>query len=128
MLKYKPSVLAACMLYLGFQLQFEINLRSYELGTAAGRRKVTEVCEVFRLWHKILSKALEVADVPKIMDFCDMLFERQITLHEEYRDQFRNIYRERVREYFVGAPAKKQRMVEQQSRTQESPPRRVEQR
>ena len=67
---------------------------------------------MYRIWHRVLGQALEVADVPKIIDFCDMLFERQITLHEEYRDQFKNIYRERVREYFIRAPPKKQRVVE----------------
>mmetsp|Transcript_31934 Transcript_31934/g.42281 ORF Transcript_31934/g.42281 Transcript_31934/m.42281 type:complete len:126 (-) Transcript_31934:695-1072(-) len=104
MLKYKPSVLAACMLFLGFQLQFEINLKDYELVSPAGKRKVSEICDIFRLWYKVLELALEVADVPKIVDFCEMLFDRQISLHEEYRDQFKNIYRERVREYFKKAP------------------------
>ena len=108
MLKYKASVLAACMLFLGFQLQFELNMKDptkgYELGTSAGRRKVSEVCDVFRLYYRILEVALEVPEVPKIVDFCDVLFERQISLHEEYKDQFKNIYRDRVRSYFVRAP------------------------
>ncbi len=33
-----------------------------------------------------------------------MLFERQIGLYEEYHEQFKNIYRERVSEYFTRAP------------------------
>ena len=46
LLKYKPSVLAACMLFLGFQLQFELSQKqhAYELSTPAGRSKVGEVC------------------------------------------------------------------------------------
>ena len=78
--------------------------KGYELGTSAGRSKVSEVCDVFRLYYRILEVALEVPEVPKIVDFCDVLFERQISLHEEYKDQFKNIYRDRVRSYFVRAP------------------------
>lgn len=50
--------------------------KGYELGTSAGRRKVSEVCDVFRLYYRILEVALEVPEVPKIVDFCDVLFER----------------------------------------------------
>ena len=82
MLKYKASVLAACMLFLGFQLQFELNMKEsergqgYELSTAAGKRKVSEICDVYRLYVRILEVALDVPEVPKIVDFCDTLFER----------------------------------------------------
>lgn len=43
-------------------------------------------------------------EVAKVVDFCDMLFERQIGLYEEYANQFKNIYRDRVAEYFTRAP------------------------
>ena len=33
LMKYKPNVLAACTVFLGFQLQFEMNQKQYELGT-----------------------------------------------------------------------------------------------
>ena len=124
LLKYKPSVLAACMIFLGFQLQFELNLNGYELTTESGRAKVAQVCEVYRIWMRILQQGLEVPDIPKIIDFCDMLFDRQISLYEEYRSQFKNVYRERVAEYFKPAP-KRTVSVHQghQSRTQESPSR-----
>ena len=52
----------------------------------------------------MLEKALEVPDVPKIIDFCTILFDRQVALFEEYKNQFKNIYRERVSEYFKNAP------------------------
>lgn len=85
LLKYKPSVLAACMIFLGFQMQFELNLIGYEISTEQGRSKVAQICEVYRIWLQILENALEVPDVPKIIDFCDMLFERQVSLYEEYK-------------------------------------------
>lgn len=43
LLKYKPSVLAATMIFLGFQLQFELNLKNYSLNTQADREKVAEI-------------------------------------------------------------------------------------
>ncbi len=70
----------------------------------------------------MLSEALKVPEVPKIIDFCAMLFERQVALYEEYKHQFSNIYRSRVSEYFFNAP--KRNIVvrgEVNSRTQESP-------
>ena len=42
-------------------------------------------------------------DVPKIIDFCSTIFERQLALYEEYSHQFKNIYRPRVDDYFKKA-------------------------
>ena len=34
----------------------------------------------------MLEHALQVPDVPKIVDFCNILFERQVALYEEYKN------------------------------------------
>jgi hypothetical protein len=89
-----------------------------------GREKVGQICEVFQAFTKMLSEALEVPEVPKIIDFCEMLFDRQVALYEEYKNQFSNIYRPRVSEYFKDAPKRSIIMRgEGNSRTQESPSR-----
>ena len=72
----------------------------------------------------MLTEALEIPEVPKIIDFCEMLFDRQVALYEEYKNQFSNIYRARVSEYFINAPKRSIVMRgEGNSRTQESPSR-----
>jgi len=52
--KYKPSVLAACVMFLGFQLQFEIEAPNFCLASAPGRNAVAKICNVFRLWIRVL--------------------------------------------------------------------------
>ena len=90
----------------------------------AGRERVGQLCQIFQIWCNLLEQALNVSDVGSIVNFCEQLFDRQIALYEEYKDQFKNIYKDRVAEYFKRAP---KRVVnvrgEGNSRTQESPPR-----
>lgn len=72
----------------------------------------------------MLNHALELPDVNKIIDFTEMLFGRQLALYAEYKTQFKNIYRERVEEYFTHAPKRTVAVRgEGQIRTQESPTR-----
>ena len=82
------------------------------------------MCQVFQVWNNMLENVLNLNDLPSVVCFCETLFERQIALYEEYKNQFRNIYKERVSEYFKRAP---KRVVnvrgEGNSRTQESPSR-----
>ena len=79
---------------------------------------------MFQTWYTLLEDYLKVPDVLKMMDFCEMLFERQIGLYEEYKVQYTHVYRERVSEYFKKAPKKVVNMHgESYSRTQESPSR-----
>ena len=88
----------------------------------AGRERVGQLCQMFQIWCNLLEQALNVSDVGSIVNFCEQLFDRQIALYEEYKDQFKNIYKDRVAEYFKRAP---KRVVnvrgEGNSRTQESP-------
>ena len=49
--KYKPSILAACLLFLGFQLQFELLVPHLSLNTKEGRERVAQMCQVFRHWR-----------------------------------------------------------------------------
>lgn len=79
-------------------------MKHYDLGKKQSREIIGQICEAFQAWNKILSQALQVPDVPKILEFSEMLFERQVALYEEYKSQFANIYRPRVAEYFVIAP------------------------
>jgi hypothetical protein len=46
LLKYKPSILAATLLFLGFQLQFEISQEAgtFDLSTKRGRDITWQVC------------------------------------------------------------------------------------
>ena len=79
---------------------------------------------MFQAWYTLLEEYLKVPDVMKMMDFCEMLFERQIGLYDEYKTQYNHVYRERVSEYFKKAPKKMVNIHgESYSRTQESPSR-----
>lgn len=40
-------------------------------------------------------------EISKIMEFCEHVFSRQITLFEEYKGTFPNVYKERTHEYFM---------------------------
>lgn len=80
MLKYRPSVLAAVTVYLGFQLQFDmlIQKKQIEIKSTEGREKTKQVALTFRIWVDLLTNKLEVEDVPKIEQFCDHVFSRQL--------------------------------------------------
>ena len=68
MLKYRPSVLAAVTVYLGFQLNFDVALqkKTYEIKTQEGRLKVGQIAVAFRMWIETLETTLEMEDVAKI--------------------------------------------------------------
>ena len=55
---------------------------------------------MFQIWYKLVEKDLKIQNLSKIVDFCDVLFDRQIALYDEYKTQFKNIYRSRVIDYF----------------------------
>jgi hypothetical protein len=80
MLKYRPSVLAAVTVYLGFQLQFDmlIQKKLIEIKSNEGKEKTKQVALTFRIWVDLLTNKLEVEDVPKIEQFCDHVFSRQL--------------------------------------------------
>lgn len=119
MLKYRPSVLGATTIYLGFQLQFDLMMMNklLEIKSFEGRKKVGQISLTFRIWIDLLENKLAMEDVPKIEQFCEHVFSRQLQLFIEYKNQFCNIYKERCYDYFVEAPAKK----EPCSKTQSSP-------
>lgn len=48
----------------------------------------------------MLEKILNVSEVAKILAFCDHVMQRQISLYEEYKTQFPNIFKDRVADYF----------------------------
>ena len=48
----------------------------------------------------MLERLLKMTEVHKIIQFSESVMERQIKLFEEYKDNFPNIYKERVAEYF----------------------------
>ena len=50
---------------------------------------------------------IDVDEIPKIIDFVDHIFEREIALYEEYRMQFPNIYKDRCADYFTRPPKKR---------------------
>jgi len=49
--KYKPSVLAACLVFLGIQQNFEILLPTLQMATPRNREIVGQVCQVYRHWY-----------------------------------------------------------------------------
>lgn len=119
MLKYRPSVLAAVTVFLGFQLDFDLARlnKNLELKSQEGRSRVGQIALAFQIWVDLLENTLELEDVPKIIQFCDHVFARMLQLFAEYKGQFANIYKERCYEYFVSAPPK----AEPCSKTQNSP-------
>lgn len=87
MLKYRPSVLAAVTVYLGFLMNFDINLgkKNYDLKSPEGRTRVAQIAIAFRIWGDLLSNSLEMEDVPKVEQFCDHVFARMLQLFAEYK-------------------------------------------
>ena len=51
----------------------------------------------------MLERILKLTEVNKIILFTETLIERQVKLYEEYKDQFPNIYKERVADYLKPA-------------------------
>jgi len=102
--KYKPSILAACLIFLGFQLQFEQLIANGQISVNGSKQKrevVQQLCTVFRVWRfNVLEKTLKVDEITKIMTFSEHVMTRQLQLYEEYSKQFTNIYKERVSTYF----------------------------
>lgn len=95
--------MGACLVFLGFQLQFEYLMQSgsVSLATKAKKELVAQLCTVFRIWRfNVLEKVLKVDEIPKIMSFSEHVMTRQLALYEEYSTQFTNIYKDRVKEYF----------------------------
>lgn len=77
--KYKPSILAASLLFLGFQLQFEIMIEqgTIDLQSKQKRQLVGQIASVYNHWrYTVLEKILGVSEVPKIIAFCDHIIQR----------------------------------------------------
>jgi len=55
----------------------------------------------------ILGVMLEVEEIPKIVEFVDHIFDREVALYDEYKNQFPNVYKDRCKEYFVRPPKKR---------------------
>ena len=118
--KYKPSVLAAAIVFLALQLQFEVMLREGVFTTTSksdqqtkptppfGKKDlVWQICTVFRLWRfTVLEQTLSVHEIPKIVSFSEHIMDRQVKLLHEYRNEFVNIYKPRVTSYICAPPAK----------------------
>jgi hypothetical protein len=65
------------------------------------RQIIGQISSVYSHWRfTVLEKILHVSEVPKIIAFCDHVMQRQVSLYEEYKTNFPNIYKERVAEYF----------------------------
>lgn len=119
MLKYKPSILAAVTVYLGFLLNFDLLVRKkqLELKTAEGRMAVNQLAQSYRIWIDLLENMLEMAEVPKVELFSEHVLSRCLMLKAEYKDQFVNVFKERTLEYLTAAPPRS----DQTSKTQSSP-------
>ena len=78
-----------------------------ELDSQYGKQAVAQISLAYQKWIQILGVTLEVDKVPSVIDFADHIFERQVALYEEYKDQFSNLYKDRCAEYFVRAPKKR---------------------
>lgn len=61
----------------------------------------------------MLERALEMRELASIIEFCPVVLHRQVQFYQEYKDKFRNIYRERVAEYFWLPPSKRAASVAQ---------------
>lgn len=102
--KYKPSVLAASVIFISFQLQFLTLIRhcNLNLSNKHMRELVSQISGVFCHWRfNVLERMLSMREITKIMDFSEHVLRRQATLFEEYRETFPNVYKERTHEYFM---------------------------
>ena len=85
--KYRPSILAAALTFVGFQLQFELMLSNGQLCTRSkGRKDVSgQIGQLFRIWKvSVLENTLGVDEIQKIMIFSEHVLTRQLSLYEEY--------------------------------------------
>jgi hypothetical protein len=90
-MKYKPSVLAAAQIFIGFQLQFDILMRNTKAGGKAyalldlndttSRDMIGQIANAFRTWNSILTDLPGIEDVSKIVLFSDHILKRQLDLH-----------------------------------------------
>ena len=122
--KYKPSILGASLLFLGFQLQFEIMIDqgAVDLISKHKRLVIGQISTIFTTWKStVLGQILKVSEIPKIITFCDHVMQRQIQLYAEYHAQFPNIYKERVAEYFRPPKVSYEDLNQRICRTTESP-------
>lgn len=72
--KYKPSILAASLVFLGFQVQFDVYARQGQLSllSARGKEVVSQISQVFRHWRvDVLQKILKIDEIPKILTFAE---------------------------------------------------------
>ena len=65
-----------------------------------------QIALAYQKWIHVLGVVLDVEDIPKIIEFVDHIFEREVALYEEYRTQFPNIYKDRCADYFTRPPKK----------------------
>jgi len=78
-LKYKPSILAITLVFLGLQLQFELLQEQGKLNLTSKRELVSQLCQVYRLWRiTVLDQMLKVMELPKVMLFCEHVMSRQL--------------------------------------------------
>lgn len=77
-LKYKPSVLGAVNIYLGFLLQFDLLLKKklLDIKSLEGRNKIGQISQAFQIWIDLLANKLAMEDVKKIEEFCEHVFSR----------------------------------------------------
>ena len=87
--KYKPSVVAAALVFAGFETQFEVMLEKPSLKEMLKNGTVAEVGCVYKLWRfEICEKKLCLPEIQKVIAFCDFILKRQRSLLAEYRTQF----------------------------------------
>ena len=78
-----------------------------ELDTQHGKQVVGQIALAYQRWIHVLGVVLDVEDIPKIIEFVDHIFEREVALYEEYKTQFPNIYKDRCADYFTRPPKKR---------------------
>ena len=44
-----------------------------------------QISTIYQIWNNMLEVALEMPDVHKVITFCEVLFERQVALFDEYK-------------------------------------------
>ena len=85
--KYRPSILAAALTFVGFQLQFELLLSNGQLcSRSKGKKDVCgQIAQMFRIWKvSVLESVLGLDEIQKIMVFSEHVLSRQLSLFEEY--------------------------------------------
>jgi hypothetical protein len=93
--KYKPSVLAAALIFAAFTLEFEQQRSKWDPKDTRFRPFLTQISQVYQTWRfTVALKVLRLYEVDQVQKFAFVLVKRMCLMHREQHEYLPNIYPE----------------------------------